>query len=202
MRRSSCLAGLLGAIAMACAGSPLPVSAQPGEKAVRLDQLLASVQAGLAKAQKALAFEKMPLLKSVALTVSAVAKNEGGGKISLWVLSVGAKRDATRSQEVEITLTPPGPTEPAKVSAEESAVTEQLAAAIIGAARSAKDSRKDKDVPLVFSGLKVTLGFVVNTEGSGGAKFEILPVGFDLSGSAAQSAGHKIVVTYEDAEKK
>jgi hypothetical protein len=37
----------------------------------------------------------------------------------------------------------------------------------------------------------------VKHDGSAGAKFELLPVGFDLSGSVGQALSQKIVVTFD-----
>jgi hypothetical protein len=82
----------------------------------------------------------------------------------------------------------------------ESAVADQLAGVIVAAARGVRDSRANQTVPLVFSGLKVTLEFVVKVEAGAEAKFDILPIGFDLSAKVDRKSTHQIVVAYENPD--
>lgn len=160
-----------------------------------IDRLLTEVQVALAKAQKELAYEKIPQLQSVTLDLTAEVKKDVGGKINLIIVSFGHKWEKSRSQEVEVTLTPPSPTVPLQVG-ERASVSDELVKAIESAARGVQAARNNKDVPLVASQLKVVLSFVVKGDTSGGAKFEITPVTVDLSGDLANSAIQKITVVY------
>jgi hypothetical protein len=81
-------------------------------------------------------------------------------------------------------------------------VSDELVKAIESAARGVQAARQNSDVPLVASGLKVVLSFVVKGDTSGGARFEIVPVTADLSGELANSALQKITVVYQNPAPK
>jgi len=190
--------------AFALVGCPTAAIAEPPpganatQKQVQVAQLLSSVQLALARVQKDLAFEKMPLLKSVTLNLNAEIDKDASGKINLFVVSFGSKKTKSETQEIEITLTPPPADHPLNVSSISPAITDRLVAAILGAARGVQDAENNKDVPLIFSGLKVVLGFVVKTGASGGAQFEIVPVGFELSGNVSAVSLQKVTVQYQN----
>src|SRR6266446_4736351 len=153
----------------------------PSAQEILIDKLLSEIQLALANAQKQLAAENMPHLESVTLDLVTEAKRDAGGKINLYIVSFGKKWERDRSQEVEITLKPPSATLPLPVGKGPS-VSDQLVSAIVSAARGVQNARKNKDVPLVTTGLKVVLNFVVKGDLSGGVKFEIAPITVDLSG--------------------
>lgn len=172
------------------------------DKQVQVAQLLSSVQLALARVQKDLAFEKMPLLKSVTLYLNAEINKDASGKVNLFVVSFGSKKAKSETQEIEITLTPPPVEHPLNVSSISPAIIDRLVAAILGAARGVQDAENNKDVPLIFSGLKVVLGFVVKKGASGGAQFEIVPVGFELSGNVSAVSLQKITIQYQNPSSK
>jgi len=189
------------ALACACASVPgLAAAQQAKEQGVQIERLIGEVQLGLAKAQKELDANRIPLLKSVTLNLVAEAQKQGGGRIGLFIVTLGKKWRGDLSQEIEVTLKPPSPTHPIKVASEVS-VADQLAAAIVSAGRGVQQARLNKEVPLIASALKVVLSFVVKGDTSGGAKIEIVPVTVDLSGKLANSATQKITVVFEDPEK-
>lgn len=203
MRIFSSVHFLLALGIVSCATPSKAQQARGAESAqVQVAELLSSVQAALAEAQKELSREEVPLLKSVTLDLSTEAKKDAGGKISLYVVSFGAKREKAESQEIEITLTPPPKGSTQKAGFKPAVVTDRLVAAIVTAAHGVRGAGANKDFPLVFSGLKVTLGFEVTTVGSPGVKFEILPVGFELSGDVSRSTAQKITVQYENPAPK
>ena len=166
---------------------------------VLIDQLLKEVQVGLAKIQNDLHGEGIPPLESVTLDLTAEVKKDVGGKINLFIVSFGHKWEKSRSQEIEVTLKPP---KPSPLVAKGPSVADELAKAIESAAQGVQAARSNKDVPLVASGLKVVLSFVVTGDTSGGAKFQIAPVTVDLSGDLANSAIQKITVVYQTPEPK
>jgi Trypsin-co-occurring domain 2 len=168
---------------------------------ILIDELIHQIQLGLANAQKDLAEEKMPTLNSVTLDLVTEAKVSAGGKINLYIVSFGTKWERDRSQEVEITLKPPSPTAPRPVG-KQPAVSDQVMNAIVSAGRGVHAASTNKDVPLVATGIKVVINFVVKTDTSGGLKFTIAPVTADLSGDLANSAVQKITVLYQNPEPK
>lgn len=167
---------------------------------VVIDQLLKEVQIGIAKVQNDLGGDGIPPLQSVTLNLTAEVKKDVGGKINLFIVSFGHKWEKGLTQEVEVTLKPPTPKK--LVGRGAPSVADQLVKAIESAARGVQAARANKDVPLVASGLKVVLSFVVKGDTSLGAKFEIIPVTVDLSGDLQNSAVQKITVIYQNPEPK
>jgi hypothetical protein len=190
-------------VLLGCATCPSAASAQAPtqQQGVEIKELLAQVQDGLLKAQKALDADNIPLLKSVTLDLVAEADVTGGGTVNLLIVSFGKKWEKDLSQEIEITLTPPSATTPLKVALGPS-VSDQLVAAIVSAARGVQQARANKGLPLVATSLKVVISFVVKADTSGGAKFQIVPVTFDLSGNLANKATQKITILFQDPEPK
>ena len=190
---------LLGLLMLVPLGGQAFAQQPENAQGVLVDEVLTEIQTALAKVQKDLAFEKLPPLKSVTLDLVAEAKIQVGHKINLFIVTFGQKWEKDRSQEIEITLTPPNPNLPLK-AAKGPSVSDELASAIENAAQGVQKARDNKDVPLEASGLKVVLSFVVKGDTSGGAKFEIAPITADLSGDWAHSATQKITVLYQIPE--
>jgi hypothetical protein len=191
----------LCALVCACASVPdLAVAQQAKDPGVQIERLIGEVQVGLAKAQKDLADNRIPLLKSVTLNLVAEAQREGGGSIGLFIVTFGKKWQRDLSQEIEVTLKPPSSIHSMKLG-KEAPVADQLAAAIVAAGRGVQQARMNEKIPLVASALKVVLSFVVKGDTSGGGKIEIVPVTVELSGKLANSATQKITVLFEDPEK-
>jgi type II secretory pathway pseudopilin PulG len=184
-------------IAVLC---PAAYSQQPEDtQGVLIDQLLKQVQSALARAQTDLRHENIPPLQSVTLDLTAEVKKEVGGTINLFIVTFGHKWEKSRSQEIEVTLKPPAPSQ---LISKGPSVSDELVKAIESAARGVQAARANGQVPLVASGLKVVLSFVVTGDTSVGAKFQIVPVTVDLSGDLANSAIQKITVVYQNPEPK
>jgi hypothetical protein len=201
LRRAIALLAVPFLIGSSLRPSAAQSSAQPSGQEVLVDQLLSEVQLALAKVQQELKSDDMPPLESVTLDLTAEAKKDAGGKINLFIVSFGKKWEKDLSQEIEVTLKPPGPNLPLKVGKGPS-VSDELQAAILSAARGVQKARGDKQVPLVTSAVKVVLTFVVKGDTSGGIKFTIAPVTIDLSGELADSATQKITVNFGNPDKK
>lgn len=194
---------LLSSCALVCACASVPdlaVAQQAKDPGVQIERLIGEVQVGIAEAQKDLADNRIPLLKSVTLNLVAEAQREGGGSIGLFIVTFGKKWERELSQEIEVTLEPPSSARSMKLG-KQMPVADQLAAAIVAAGRGVQQARMNKEIPLVASALKVVLSFVVKADTSGGGKIEILPVTVDLAGKLASSATQKITVLFEDPEK-
>jgi hypothetical protein len=167
-----------------------------GAQSVSIEQLLGEVQNGLTQAQTKLVEDKLPPLKSVTLNLTAEAKDVGGGKVNLFIVSFGRQWEKSVSQEIEIKLVPPKADKRAGIT-KGITVADQLATAIVSAGKSVRNARDHGGVPLVTSSLKVVLSFVVKQDTSGGAQLKLVPVTFDLSGEMAKEATQKITVEYE-----
>lgn len=186
---------LLALVLSACSTAALTQQPENAQSA-SIEQLLGEVQNGLTQAQTKLTEEKLPQLKSVTLNLTAEAKDVGGGKVSLFIVSFGRKWEKSVSQEIEIKLVPPKADKRLGISKSVS-VADQLATAIVSAGKSVKKARDHSGVPLVTSNLKVVLKFVVKQDTTGGAQLKLVPVTFDLSGEMANEATQKITVEYE-----
>ena len=184
-------------VALSLAFGGRAAAQQPPAQAVLIDQLLNQVQMGLAKAQKDLSDEAMPTLQSVTLDLKVEAARDAGAKLNLYIISFGRKVEKDGSQEIELTLKPPSSNMALSIGAGPS-VADELVSAIVAAARGVHNARKNKNVPLVTSSLKVVLSFVVKQETSGGVKFTIAPVTADLSGTLTDTSVQKMTVTFEN----
>lgn len=192
---------VLTAAALSCVPAiPLHAQADSETLGVPVEDLLTQIQTALAQVQKDLAFEKIPPLKSVTLDLQAAATVQAGPKINLYIFSFGKKWEKDRSQQIQITLTPPSPQTPLR-SAKGPSLSQELVALIESAARGVQRARDNKDVPLEASGLTAVFTFVIKGDTSGEAKFQIVPVTVDLSGDLTKTATHKITVVFGDAKK-
>ena len=169
--------------------------ASPEPEAVLIQELLSEIQTALARVQTDLAGAGIPPLQSVTLALVAEARRNVGGRINLFIVSFGHKWEKDRTQSIELTLKPPKPTAPVKL-AETPSIADQLASALVSAAKGVQAARENQSAPLVTSALKVTLNFVVKADTAASGKFTIAPITADLSGDLSSSAIHKITVTY------
>lgn len=172
-------------------------AARPQEPGVEIGELVSRIQAGLTEAQRDLDEQRIPLLESVTLNLVAEAGDAGGGQADRLIVSAGKRRERSRPREIEVTLTPPT-TRQLRLFTKAPSVGQQLATAIVSAARGVQEARNRQDVPLVASALKVVINFVVKRDASGEGDFEIVPVTFGMSGDLAATAMHKITLLFQD----
>lgn len=161
--------------------------------AVAIQTVLTSVRDALIGVQKTLRRDDYPPLTAVTLTLQTAAAKQAGGEIKLWVVALGGKAEKSELQEITIQLTPPSPNSP-RNAAEES-LTSALESAIVSAVEGAQNAGSP-GLPLAFTGLKVSISFVVKSNAGGGAKLEILPISADLSGEISVSSTQNIKVVF------
>jgi hypothetical protein len=172
-------------------------SVSPGEQPVAIGTVIRQVADALERVEAQRKELQIPKFKSVDLTLQTVADKQGGVKLKLWMISLGATREYKQTQELVIHLTPPTGKAPLSVGA--ISVTEALESTIISAAQGAQNAGT-KDYPLSFSGLTVTLAFVVQNELSGGASIPIItPVTAELSGKVDKANTQTLKVTFDDS---
>jgi len=162
-------------------------------RAVAIQTVLTSVRDALIGVQKALRRDDYPPLTAVTLTLQTAAAKQAGGEIKLWVVALGGKAEKSELQEITIQLTPPSPNSPRNVA--EESLTSALESAIVSAVEGAQNAGSP-GLPLAFTGLQVSISFVVKSNAGGGAKIEILPISADLSGETSASSTQNIKVVF------
>jgi len=162
-------------------------------RAVAIQTVLTSVRDALIGVQKALRRDDYPPLTAVTLTLQTAAAKQAGGEIKLWVVALGGKAEKSELQEITIQLTPPSPNSPRNVA--EESLTSALESAIVSAVEGAQNAGSP-GLPLAFTGLQVSISFVVKSNAGGGAKIEILPISADLSGETSVSSTQNIKVVF------
>ena len=162
-------------------------------RAVAIQTVLTSVRDALIGVQKALLRDDYPPLTAVTLTLQTAAAKQAGGEIKLWVVALGGKAEKSELQEITIQLTPPSPNSPRNVA--EESLTSALESAIVSAVEGAQNAGSP-GLPLAFTGLQVSISFVVKSNAGGGAKIEILPISADLSGETSVSSTQNIKVVF------
>lgn len=161
---------------------------------VQISELLNQIQRALITVQDSAASENLPKLDSVIVELQTQFKKEGGGGLSLFVISLGAKASKEEVQTLKLTLKPPKVGAEMPVSAAD--VHKSLAEAILAAAKGAAAARERKP-KLELSELVATIKFVVVASGGGGVKFIIAPVSIDLSGNVSDTTTQSITVTFK-----
>ena len=92
-------------------------------------------------------------------------------------------------------MKPPSPKAATESVSETGGLSDQLVDAIVSAATGIQAARSRKP-PLSLDSMKAEFKFVVNTQTTGGVKFEIVPVGAELSGELSKKAVHTITVSF------
>jgi len=176
----------------ACSG----VQKKTGQDNIRIqvEELLNQVQAALITVQDTADSDKLPKLDSVTLKLSAQFVTKGSGKVDLYVLSFGTEISEAATQSISLKLTPPEPGTPKPSSADD--ISKPLANAILSAARGAAKAKKTKPI-LNLTELTASFKFVVDTSGSGGVKFTIVPVTVEIGGKVSKAATQEIIVTFK-----
>jgi len=169
------------------------VQAAEDGQAVAIQTVLTAVRDALIGVQKRVPRENYPPLTAVTLTLQTEVIKEGGGQIRLLVVTLGGKAEKEDTQEIVIQLTPPSPYSPRNAAAE--SVTSGLENAIMSAVDGAQ-SAGSQELPLAFTGLQVTISFIVKSSGGGGGKIEILPISADLSGEVSKRSIQRIKVVF------
>jgi hypothetical protein len=174
-------------------GCVLPESPPANEQAVAIEDVISQVQKALENVQSSLSAKNFPPLKEVKLTLQTVATRKGGGALKLWVVSLGAAVEKTRTQQIVLTLVPPPAGHPRLTT--ELSLTADLEAAILSAADGVQKAR-EASVPLVTSALDVEINFTVKGSLTGGANLPSAPLVLGLSGEASGSSVQTIKVSF------
>ena len=161
---------------------------------ILVNKLLTEVQRALLTVQNSTEKEDIPPLDSVTLQLSTQFVKEGGGKVNIYIVSLGAMVSEDASHTIRLKLSPPKPGTGANVSGNK--ISDQLAEAIKSAARAVKMA-KAGNPPLNLTELSAEMKFVVQKEGAGGLSFVILPVTAELGGKLKSIEIHEISITFQ-----
>jgi hypothetical protein len=162
------------------------------EDNVVLDELLTEVQKTLIRVNNSIEKDQLPPLNKITLKLNSTLVTRADGKVSLYIVQLGATVTNETVQEIKLELKPPKPSDAALVRS----IEDSLATAIIEAAKSAHKASQRKP-PLRLSKLTATIRFVVKTEGSGGVNFKLLPVTVKLGGKVRDTATQQIVIEFK-----
>lgn len=161
---------------------------------ILVNKLLTEVQRALLTVQNSTEKEDIPPLDSVTLQLSTQFVKEGGGKVNIYIISLGAMVSEDVSHTIRLKLSPPKPGTGANVSGNK--ISDQLAEAIKSAARAVRMA-KAGNPPLNLTELSAEMKFVVQKEGAGGLSFVILPVTAELGGKLKSIEIHEISITFQ-----
>jgi len=186
------IALLMGVSLSVALAGPEARALEPG-RAVTIQTVLTSVRDALIGVQKTLRQDNYPPLSAVTLTLQTTVARQAGGEIKLWVVALGGKAEKSELQEIIIELAPPSPNSPRNVAEEN--LTSALESAIVSAVEGVQNAGSPR-LPLAFTGLQVSISFVVKSNAGGGAKIEILPISADVSGEISDSSTQKIKVVF------
>ncbi|MBT8368359.1 MAG: hypothetical protein KJP23_27005 [Deltaproteobacteria bacterium] len=159
---------------------------------VVLDELLTEVQKTLIRVNSSIEKDQLPPLNKITLKLKNTLVTKADGKVSLYIVQLGATVTKETVQEVNLELKPPKPTDSVSVRS----IEDTLATAIIEAAKSAHKASQRKP-PLRLSKLTATIRFVVRTEGGGGVNFKLLPVTVKLGGKVKDVSTQQIVIEFK-----
>jgi hypothetical protein len=164
----------------------------------QIDHILAEIQVALLTVQNEANASNLPKLSSVSLQLKTEFGYNAQGELNLYVVSADGKVEKENAQRVLLVLTPPRPGTQRPIAAGE--VTESLSTAILAAAKGIALAQKRKP-PLSLSKLEVEVQFVVKASGSGGVKFNILPVTASIKGELKSNSVQTATVVFQAPEK-
>ena len=163
------------------------------ESGMILDELLTEVQKTLIRVSKTIDQDDLPELNKVTLKLKSALVEQADGKLSLYIVQLGAKVTRETIQEIRLELKPPKPAEVAPLTS----IEDTLATAIIEAVKSANKAAERKP-PLHLAKLTATIRFVVRKQAGGGVNFKLLPVTVKLGGEVRDVTTQEIVIEFKN----
>ena len=162
------------------------------EDNVVLDELLTEVQRTLIRVNTSIEKDQLPPLNKITLKLKNTLVTKADGKVSLYIVQLGATVTNEMVQEIHLELKPPKPSDAALAQS----IEDTLATAIIEAAKSAHKASQRKPA-LRLSKLTATIRFVVKTEGGGSVNFKLLPVTVKLGGKVKDVSTQQIIIEFK-----
>ncbi len=182
----------------------LPVAAETCPSTVAADQkgpvplclVVTQVKSALQRYQASLGTNKdaLPLLSKAVFDLKTTAATTIGGKVGLFIVTIGGSHEKAVTNEVTFTYAPHKAT--AGVLAPRTPVTldDQLYATIRGAAEQIRMAETVGDLP--FSSLAVTVQFCVKWNANGGIHAPISLITVGLDGDKSRDVTQSITLTF------
>ena len=161
-------------------------------------QVVRTTKAALVSTQKRLVELGMPPLAEVKVTLTLVAKSEGGPEFTVLVLSAGNTHTEEQTQKMTFTLSPPDHTEDEDVANADlyQSLVNAIAATAL-AQQEIADAATSGDPKLEIDSVATSVKFSVADKGTRGIALEVL--GAEIGGERARTntATHEIEITFE-----
>lgn len=161
--------------------------------------VIEQVKAALSDAQNELAHRNLtnfPPLKQVDLALQTVFTKKVGSTFKFWIISIGGAWEKDRSQELDISLTPPNAGNPHQISTE--SLTQSLVGAIVSAAEGVSGAGQGA-IPLKTATVVVKISFTVKADANGGLSTpQLSPITADVSGDLSKTAVQTLTLTFNN----
>lgn len=179
---------------------------------VRLSEVLDPLRESIAKSEIQGCIGNLKLT-NVKVALNTTTSKSGKAGINIWVVTVGGKIDKQRvsTQEFELSaINIPACQDQYSLSAKDKAA--EVAAQVKDELAKIIDFAKIQTLPLLkektgatgvgFSPKKISISvkFAVKLTGIAGAKFQLLPIGVDISGEISKERSHTVTLTFESAK--
>lgn len=172
-------------------------------QATEVQYVIGQVKEALSDAQTDLAKEKMtslPSLSKVDLALQTVIAKKAGATFSFWIISIGGTWEKDRSQELDVSLVPPSPGNPKKIST--GSLTQSMVQAIESAAYGVSGTA-DGSIPLKTSSVVIKIAFTVKGDASGDVKTPaLLPITADATADLSKTAVQTLTLTFGSVAPK
>jgi hypothetical protein len=159
-----------------------------------LVDLVREVKVALLQVSEATEAQDLPKLDNAVLVAKTTMKEEADGKVSLWVVEVGAGQAHEYASTVTLTLKPPAPGSSSSIAVVNFAPA--LREAILAGARAIRAAGMDNP-PLVAEKLEATLTFAIERDANGKIAAKFPPFELSAGGSLTSNEVQTITVTYK-----
>jgi Trypsin-co-occurring domain 2 len=156
--------------------------------------LVREVKVALLKVAEAVEAQDLPKLDKAELEVNTSIKTDGDGKVSLWVVELGASGKSEYASTLTLTLRPPPPGSPSNITAVH--LADALSEAILAGARAIQAARKG-DPPLLADELIASVHFGIERNGKGNFGVKFRPFEASAGASIGTAQVQTITVTYK-----
>ena len=196
MRRSLLALMLLAALPIAAQSCPSP-DATGQKDAVPLCLVVNQVKSALQRYQSSVGTgtDLLPPLFKAEFDLKTTAATTVGGKISLFVITLGGSHEKTVTNEITFTYAPPQKPKSASLAPHaEAHLDDQLYATIRGAAEQIRMAERVGGLP--FSSLVVTVQFCVKWDAAGGVAAPISLITVGLNGDKSRDITQSVKLTF------
>jgi Trypsin-co-occurring domain 2 len=183
---------------------------QLNETELEICEVVSDVKQGIAEAVNELSQYELPPLQRVRLELETVVDKAAGGKLDLFILSLGSKMASQAAQKLSLSLMPTsgnrGPTASLCELGNRAELADDFVDAVVAAVRGASASlaQRPSRLPLPSSNLpklelarlEAEIKFAVTSSGEGSTQFTIVPVTIDLGGEVSQASTQRAVVEF------